>query len=306
MPWSAWRMTRPSASSFRGRKTGANHPELSGKVGAVARDGKGFTLEETTTGRERNEVPKKTALHFNDRTLLTFAAVAQGEAKITPGYRVKVWLTDDPAGNVVAKAQFVGVESRPGNRSELSPDLSGRVVALSRDGKTLSLIPQNRGAGAPRDLTPPIDLQLDDSTQVVFNNVVAGGTRISAGQQAAIWLAAGSKDQAVKVSITGNVPERWETVRGTVVAISNNTNRITLEIPFPQVRGQAVAEGTKRIDIVLRSQDFAPHCPMTFHGVGFNEAKLTIGYTATVRLADGSPDVAAEIAFTKPGIPRRR
>lgn len=74
---------------------------VTGKVIAVAKDGKSFSVEGVT---KRGEEPKRVEVKLTDKTQLSFFGVGPGEAKITEGMVAQVRLLDgstDTAGQVI-------------------------------------------------------------------------------------------------------------------------------------------------------------------------------------------------------------
>jgi hypothetical protein len=98
------------------------------------------------------------------------------------------------------------------------------------------------------------------------------------------------------VALAGNVPERWTTVSGKVVGVSADGTTITLEHP-----SNARGEEPKRIEIKITVQT-----RLSFSNVGPDGAKPTEGYTAQIRLLDGSKDTATQATFTKGAVGRGR
>ncbi len=140
------------------------------------------------------------------------------------------------------------------------------------------------------------DIKLGDKTPVAFNNVGPDGAKITEGLQAGVWLEAGAKDQATKVSFTGVVWERWTVVTGRVAASSKDGQTITVEQAQP-------ARGEQRPPVSVK---LTAETRIAFWGVGPDEAKLTEGYDARARLIAGSKDAAAQVMFAPPGVGRRR
>ncbi|HYT93105.1 MAG TPA: RNA polymerase sigma factor [Gemmataceae bacterium] len=260
-------------------------PDLTGSLVAVAKDGKGITLE--TQPKVRGEAGERIDLKLNDKTLLVFSAVAEGGAKMTEGYTAHVVLTDDAKGKTAAIVQLIGKEQAE-QRGDRRPDLVSRVVAVAKDGKTITL---EQPATARGEEPKQIDVKLSEKTSVIYHNVGPGGTKLGTGLRAHVWLEDGAKDSAAKVSVIGVVPERWATVGGKVIGISKDGNTLTLEQP-----AQARGEEGKHVEVKITADT-----RITYSRVGPDEAKLTLGYYAQARLLDDSKDTAAQLTLTKGG-----
>jgi RNA polymerase sigma factor (sigma-70 family) len=275
--------------AFRGT-AGTRNPDVSGKVTAVAADGKGITVEVSPArGRGDDVQPAKTVdIKFNDKTVVIYSAVAKDGAKLTPDYRASVWLEDGPKGSSAASVHLFGNDQVVEGRDGPPADVSGRVVAVANDGKTITLeqSPQNRGDEPKR-----IDIKLGDKTTVAYQNVTADGTKVAEGFQARIWLENGSKDQAGKAVFAGVPKERWPVVAGTVVAAGKDGKTFTLEQP-----ARTRAEEPKRIEVTLTDKTRT-----AYSGVGPDGAKPTEGYRVQVWLEDESNGRAVAVEFAKPG-----
>src|SRR5262249_26614148 len=79
------------------------------------------------------------------------------------------------------------------------PDFAGRLVALSVDGKTLSIeVPAAPGKRR--------QVHLIDGTHVSYINVPLKGEKPTIGYQALVWLAADGSDSAASVTFKGASP----------------------------------------------------------------------------------------------------
>jgi hypothetical protein len=108
-------------------------------------------------------------------------------------------------------------------------------------------------------------------------------------------LEKGSKETAAEVALSGEVRERWVTIRGKVVGVSKDGATITLEQPSA-VRG----ENPKRVEMKL-----TPQTRIGYSNVGPDGAKPTVGYMTQMLLIDGSKDTASHVTFTKHSVPER-
>src|SRR5262249_42753084 len=186
-------------------------------------------------------------------------------------------------GNRIAgQVQFYGSASRRNRR----PDINGKL--LSADDRTLTIEqPAARPGGKPKKVV----LKLGAKRSFVYHNVRLGGAKPTAGQQAHVWLEDGSKDTAAEVALSGVVPERWAMLSGKVVGVSGDGATVTLEQP-PAVRGR----NPRRVEVKLTGQT-----RISYSNIGPDGAKPTAGYSAVVRLLDGSNKTAAWATFTRSG-----
>jgi RNA polymerase sigma factor (sigma-70 family) len=287
--------------AFRGVAANRGSADVAGKVVAVAKDGKGITLE-LPKGRDRprEEEPPKMEVTFNDKTVVSYFGVTQENIKLVEGLHAQVMMVDGPKGSIAGSVVLFSPDR--GGRSRKPPDVTGKVVGVAGDGKSISVeIVPARGAGRRGEAAEEAkkaDIKLGDKTTVVFNNVSAGA-KIAVGLHAQVWLEEGSKDSAASVTLTGQVKDRWARVDGKVIAVSKDGKTITLEQPLR--RDGRRAEVAKKIDIKI-----ADNARVVYYGIGPDGARPSEGYLAQVRLVDEPKDTADQITFIKPGAFGRR
>jgi len=266
--------------------------DLAGTVVAVDKDGKGITLEISDGGvAKRGVEKKKERFRFNDKTVLVFSDVAEGKAEIAVNQTAWVWYDDNArvSGNRIAgQVRFFG-SAAPVRRNR-APDIRGKLLNASDKSLTIEQ-PAGAGGGEPKKVV----LKIGEKCSFVYHNVGPGGARPVDCQYAGVWFEDGSKETAAEVALSGVVRERWLTISGKVVEVSEDGATITLEQPSA-VRG----EKPKRVEIKLTSQT-----RITYSNVGPDGAKPTAGYVAQVRLIDGSKDTAARATFEQPRRPGR-
>src|SRR5262249_50402594 len=108
-------------------------PQLILRVSAVE-GGKSVTLERPGKGEHPGET---VAIKFTEKTRIIFANVARDGAKPAKGQQARVWLDD--SGDTARAVKFVGdAEGKPPEGKAPAPDLAGRVVGLSSNGKVLT------------------------------------------------------------------------------------------------------------------------------------------------------------------------
>jgi RNA polymerase sigma factor (sigma-70 family) len=275
---------KPDEAPQRGRDV-ARATDVAGKVVAVAKDGKSFTVEIPVPGRNREEEPKKVDVKIGDKTAVHYRAVAPNAARPTEGYFALVRLAEG-ATDLAAEVTFQGLQNFR------APDLGGKVVGFAKDGKTIQLELSTRGRG---EEGKTVEIKLGDKTQIVFSQVAKDGAKLAEGLFARVWLLNGSKDAADIMHFSGSeqIEERGgphADVTGKVVAMSNDGNSVTVAIQ-PQVRGD---EPTK-MEIKLGDKS-----AVVYQNVGPDGAKMTEGYMARIWLENGSKDRAAKISFAAP------
>jgi hypothetical protein len=271
--------------TFAATDSGRRGPDMAGKVVEATPNAKSISF--VYAGREeRGAEPKKNTIPFDDKTVIAFTNFAAGQAKITDGYTVWVWLADD--GKSAAKVYFIGTAGEPGRRDDKRLDLNGKVVAVAPNAKQITIAsPAGRGEEPTKQ-----EIAINDKTSVIYNNVGLDGTKLTEGYQAQVWLADGSKDTAAKVVLTGAVAERWTTITGKVMEVS----AISKDGMTVAIEHQAVARGEEPKKMKIKIPAAAK---VTFSGVGPDEAKPTVGFDVQIRLLDNSTDTAALATFFK-------
>jgi RNA polymerase sigma factor (sigma-70 family) len=275
---------RPAAEAPPRRPDG-RLPSLSGRVVAVAADGKGMTLEV----RPRGEAARKVEVRLTDRVEATYDQVGPGGARPTTGYTARVWLKDGSA-DAAERVHYLGIDLTR------RPALLGQVTAVAADGKSFTLRPQ---LGA-EELVKPVEVKMTAQTQVTFSGVGPGGAKPAVGDTAQVSREAGSPDTAARVHFTGSEfggrrPGPRPELNGTVVALAADGKGMTLELR-PQRRGD---EQGKRAEV-----RFTAKTRTLYDGVRPGGARPAVGYTAQVWLAEGSKDSAVTAWFI--GAPANR
>ncbi len=164
------------------------------------------------------------------------------------------------------------------------PAFSGRVVAVAKDAKSITIeTPSpNRGEAPVKQ-----EVKLTDKTKLTFSGVGTGGAKIAEGLAAQVWLADGTKDTAASVSFLGSEQMRRSAdVFGKVVKVGKDT--VSVET-MTRNRG----ENAKIVDVKLVASTH-----LTFGNISAGGAKITEGYQANVWFAKGSKDTAASVNFS--------
>ncbi len=171
---------------------GVKEPQVSGRVAAVAADGKALTLEVYRKGQK----PASTEIHLTDRTRLQYSGVDKDGEKPTVGYGARVWLKEGTS-DAAAEIQFV-VKSAKGKGTADPATLTGTIRAVSADGKVLSLeMPAKVKGGAPTT----IDIKVTERTKLSYFGVDKDGEKPTVGYAASVSLEAGSKDTAGTIKL---------------------------------------------------------------------------------------------------------
>jgi RNA polymerase sigma factor (sigma-70 family) len=271
--------------------------DIAGKVTAVAKDGKGITVEESVQGKGPGENPKTIEIKFTDKTRISYSLITRGGAKLVEGLNVEVWLVHD-SKDVAGRVHLYGSEAMA-KRGDKTPNEGGRVVAVSTDGKTITLESRRPGLQGRPPKRVEFEVKVGDKTSLVYHNVEADGTKVVEGMQALVWLEEGSKDRAAKISLTAKEKNDAALIDGKVASVGKDGKTITIEVPdrIPGAGGVQMKQVEVKIDDKTR---------IAYHNVGPDEAKPTEGYYANVRLAEGSKDTAGQILFTKTRAERGR
>jgi hypothetical protein len=256
-------------------KPPAKKPSFAGTVVAVTADGNGFTLE--LPPAKKGEAPTRRSFRLGEGTKFHYFGVAKEGQKPTVGYLARVWLEENSA-DAVARVQL-GLKQKV---------LTGKIVKLSEDGKTLTL-----ESPAKQGKSYRTDFRLIPQTKFVPREVKNG--RPAVGQFAQVWFQPGSTDTASGVVFADNPKDlggkpkpgkpaanKKPAVAGVVKAVSEDGKTLTLESP-PAVKGGA--PGTATIRLTEKTK------------VRGAKGKPAVGLYATAWLAEGSKDTAAVIAL---------
>jgi hypothetical protein len=214
--------------------------------------------------------------------LFLAAGLAMVEAQPAPGPR-----GEGPAAP--------GAEA--GRPREAPADLSGRVVDVSPDGKTMTLAMPPRGGGnqPPAAETKPdeVKVTLTDRTRALFFGVGDGQAQPTPGLMAMVWLEPGSKDQAARVRFMKREGDERPDVQGRVVAVSPDGRTVTVETRDrdPQTGQEKV---TGKVDVKL-----APYTQTQYYAVERGGARPTVDYLAVVWFEKGSKETAARANFMR-------
>ncbi len=200
----------------------------------------------------------------------------------------------------LSQAQPAARADQPGavNPNEKRPDLMGRIVNVSEDGRTLTLAmpPRTAADAQPAGAAPRPEeakVLLTDRTKAAFFGVGEGEARPAPGLMAMVWLEEGSKDQAARVRYMKREGEDRPDAQGRVAAVSPDGQSITLELrERDRTTGQDKVTGQTTIRI-------APYTQSLYFGVDQGGARPTVDYLVVVWFEKGSKETAARIRFMK-------
>jgi RNA polymerase sigma factor (sigma-70 family) len=165
-------------------QAGRRPADVAGEITAISKDGKLLTLQSKT----RSGDAITTEIKLTDQTRVEFAESA-GDKKLKVGYGAQVWLQEGSRDTAAAVQATSRVRS---------PDFTGRIAAVSDNGKELTIEVQKRGEDATR-----MDIKLTDKTALEFAGIDnEQEKKLTVGYSAQVWLQEGSKDTAAVVRAT--------------------------------------------------------------------------------------------------------
>jgi hypothetical protein len=168
-------------------RRGGPAPDLVGRVVEPAPGGKGFVL--VIPPAARGEDPRRVDVKLDDKTPTVYHNVPRGGAKLGAGLQARVWLKEG-SKDTADRVSFTGSVRERDNL------LQGKVVGISKDGKTISL----EGRRRSRDEDGPrINIKVTDTTRIAFHGVGPGEAKPAEGQLAQVQLKEGSKDTAAGI-----------------------------------------------------------------------------------------------------------
>jgi hypothetical protein len=178
---------------------GERRPDVMGRVTALSPDGKSLTISLPPRPVEgqpppRDAKPETAVVNLTDKTQLLFFGVGEGEAKPAQGMMAMAWL-EEGSKDRATKIRFMR------NEGEVRPDVMGRVLSVSPDGKTVTVETRDERGDRPTGKT---DLRIAPYTHVLFFGVGPDEAKPTADYQIVAWLEKGSKDTAARVRFMKN------------------------------------------------------------------------------------------------------
>lgn len=151
---------------------GDKQADLAGQVSEVDNGGKTIWIAGKPQGK--NEPAPKTEVQLTDATKVTYMNVPLDGAKPMEGYVAQVWLD----GKTATRVRFEVFKAEKG------PDVFSRVVAVSPDGKTITLeVPGETKQDPPQRK----EIKIGEA-RVVFNGVGPGEAKPTEGYEARVWV----------------------------------------------------------------------------------------------------------------------
>jgi RNA polymerase sigma factor (sigma-70 family) len=220
--------------------------------------------------------------------LMLVALAGSGVGLITHQVLAGTARTPDLAviANRESETSFGGRDEKP----RMPPTFAGRIVAVAKDGKTITLETQPAGGGRDTPPTPAKkqDVKIGADTKIVYSNVGLGGAKMTEGYGAQVWIADGAKDVARQIHLAGKQADRHgPNLTGAVAGVADDGKTLTFKLA-PRGRG----EPESSVDIQLTAKSV-----VVFSNVAKGGARPAEGQVAEVWLADGSKSAAAKVHF---------
>jgi hypothetical protein len=186
-----WVLTAMPVAADKDKDVPDKKPDLVGVITAASADARTITLE--IAPQIKGEPPTRKELSFNEKTKFSYFGVDAAGESPTVGYVAQVWLVDG-SQDLAAGIRLGRKDANPGK----APDFSGRIVAVSRDLKTLTLEldPKEKG-----DKPRRVEVKLTDNTKRSYFGVDLAGQAPTVGYVAQVWLADGSTDLAAGIHL---------------------------------------------------------------------------------------------------------
>jgi hypothetical protein len=168
-----------------------------GRVVDVSADGKSITLAQPPrpTGNQPPSAevkPEEIKINLTERTRALFFGVTDNEAKPAVGLMAMVWL-EQGSKDQAARVRFM---KREGDER---PDVQGRVVAVSPDGRIVTVEARDRDPQSGQEkVGGKTDVRLAPYTQTQYYAVERGGAKPTVDYLAVVWFEKGSKDTAAR------------------------------------------------------------------------------------------------------------
>jgi len=222
---------------------------------------------------------------------LTLAVLATGLGVVS--YRALA-APANPTGEQVQAAERTGsneenlVAAGGEREARKAPDVSGTISEISADGKVLTVKTSAGGRGGEEPKFTAVTL--NDKTKVEFDSVGKELKRkFKVGDAVAVTLDGGPAG-LVRVS---SAPD----VAGKITAVSANGKAITVETPAVGRTGEA-----KKFEIKITDKTYMVKTT-TRGGEDIQSDRPEVGHSASVWLAEGSPDTAGALSIRKPSPP---
>src|SRR5262249_48176931 len=139
----------------------------------------------------RKDAPAtRTEIKLTERTRLSYAGVEKDGEKPTVDYLAFVWLKPEAKDTAVEIQFHDKKKGGKGEKGEAQTDLFGNVIALSADGKVITLeVPSKIKGEEPARVV----VKVNGDTKVGYAGVDKDGEKPTVGYYALVWLAKGSR-----------------------------------------------------------------------------------------------------------------
>jgi hypothetical protein len=185
----------PNRPPDSARPTAEPRADIMGRVTTISPDGKTLTLTPAPRPGPEGQPPirpQPVNVTLTDKTQTLFFGVAENQARPTAGQMAMVWL-EPGSKDQAARVRFMKREG------EERPDVQGRVVSVSADGKTITVETSEEGKAPGKT-----DLHLAPYTQSLYYNVPANAAKPMPDYQVVAWLEKGSKTTPVRIRFMKN------------------------------------------------------------------------------------------------------
>jgi hypothetical protein len=185
----------PNRAADIARPSDQPRADIMGRVTTISPDGKILTLTPAPRPGPNGEPPARPQpvnVTLTDKTQTLFFGVGENQAQPTAGQMAMVWL-EPGSKDQAARVRFMKREG------EDRPDIQGRILSVSPDGKTITV--ESREEGQPATKT---DLHLAPYTQSLYYNVPQNAAKPMPDYQVVAWLEKGSKTTPVRIRFMKN------------------------------------------------------------------------------------------------------
>jgi len=260
-------------------------PDVVGKVVAVVEDDQSaaITITVESTKSAATKATRQTFRLFDD-TRLAWVNVPVDRQRPSLGYTAAIWRDRAAKGSALAVRFEVAKNAGP------PPQITGRVIQVSSDGRTITLEPPHHVKTHPR---PTRTVVLDPATAVSYFFVPLEGEQPAVGYQATVWLAPGSNDRASRIHLSGDKRGDYRpNLVGRVTALSPDTHLLELATKEKLPAGKLHAMQNRRRILI------EPDTKIIYEGLA--KGREPVGLEATVWLREGSLEKAGGIRFSVP------
>jgi RNA polymerase sigma factor (sigma-70 family) len=267
-------------------------PSFTATITSVAGDGKSFTI---MVSPKKNEPESEKIIKLTDKTIQEYHLVGAGEAKLTKGLKVAVWLADG-SEDIATRVLQTGKAELP-----TSPKLGGEVpvyqgviskIVRVQDETAITIeVPGEKKKGEASKIE--VELKLTKDSKQIFMTAGPGMAQVMAGQTASIWVNPNTKDTVAVGVFQTKKQEVQAELNGKVIAAAGDGRSFTLLVPPMKTKAGEEVAPSKEVKVAL-----ADAARIIFVNVAVGGARITTGYSARVILAEGSKETVATVIFS--------